>query len=260
MTPFRQLIKPGQVGSDVRAVKRALVKMNASGSKSLKITNEAGASFVSVLKDLQSSHKLKADGIYGSATHKIVAPHFDAYGIFLYKLARLRKTVPKTAQQAAQRLLVLAQQGKYHADNPGDMLDVQATAQGKKVRSRSGALISIDKRVFQTLVWLIDVKGYTIGTYAVCSDHSDDGAHGHAGGYAVDISSINHQSLATGGGDLVHAVLHDLHAAPFTVRQLISGGFGSRYDSECRSLCIPSASYYGEPTLSEHQNHIHVGF
>lgn len=80
---------------------------------------------------------------------------------------------------AAKRLLQLQAQGKYHADNPGDLRDIQTTAAGNPVRSQSGAMVHIDARVMRVLIALIG-NGHTIGTFAICSDHHDDGPHGHA--------------------------------------------------------------------------------
>ena len=95
MTPYRQPIRGGQSGRDVLAVKRALRKMGAPGCEKLAVSGAAGefagSAFVACLKALQAAHTLAADGVYGPATHRLVAPHFDLYGIFLYRTARIRK-------------------------------------------------------------------------------------------------------------------------------------------------------------------------
>ena len=64
--------------------------------------------------------------------------------------------------------------GKYRADNPGDLVDIKATAEGAPVHSQHGGFVRIDERVMRVLVHLIE-QGHTIGTSAICSDHHDDG-------------------------------------------------------------------------------------
>lgn len=270
MTPFRQLIRPGQNGSDVTAVKRAMRKMHVKGSGSLNVNSFAGHSFVVCIKTVQRNHSLKVDGIYGSATHKIIAPHFDAYGVALYRAAKIRKPPlpplpPGTAQANAKKLLGYHQEGRYVARNPGDLRDIQAAAEGRAVWSQGGYWVHVDDRVFQVLVWLIE-QGFKIGTYAICSDHHNDGPHGHAGGLAVDIEWVNGVAIGTPSGaarehDLEIARLLHKTPAGLRVRQLICGGYGYIRDTEISLLSIPAAdSYYGSTVMAQHCNHIHVGF
>lgn len=168
------------------------------------------------------------------------------------------------ARECAQQLLRYQAQGRYHADNPGDLADVQRTAAGKAVWSQGGYWVHIDAKVMQMLCYLIG-HGFAIGTYAICSDHHNDGPHGHAGGHAVDISSIDGVSVA---GDSVRARVKTLAidsflqaAGPLRPRQLISGGFGNHRDAAISRLSIPAAdSYYGSRTMAEHCNHVHAGF
>lgn len=264
-TPFRQLIRPGDVGRDVLAYKRAYIKMGIKGAGGLTHTKKAGPSFVSVTKTLQHQHNLKQDGICGKATHIIVAPHFDAYGIMLYKTAAIRKPplppVPSgTLVQLAQTIL---SSGKYHADNPGDWTDLKRTALGEAVWSQGGYYTHLDERVLQVILWLIYTESYSIGTFAICSDHHYDGPHGHSGGFAVDISSINGVSVVSSGAHaLTLAVAQKLRNAPASIRprQLICDGYGGMHSQDISNCCIPSAGYYGYTTLSQHRNHIHAGF
>jgi hypothetical protein len=267
VTPYRQPIRPGDSGSDVLAVKRALRKIGIKGAGAMTLSNSAGTAFVACLATLQRQHSLQSDGLYGPKTHAIVAPSFDAYGVLLYRTATIRRPppppLPPTAVAAAKALLDLHAKGKYEADNPGDLRDIQATALGKPVWSQGGYWVHIDPRPLQVLTWLIEDKGFTVGTYAICSDHHNDGPHGHAGGLAVDISRIDGISVASPSakpGTL--AVATALHHAPASLvpRQLICGGYGNHPDGEISALTIPSAAFYGLTTMLEHLGHLHVGF
>jgi peptidoglycan hydrolase-like protein with peptidoglycan-binding domain len=269
---FRQLIRQGQSGSDVVAVKRALQKMNVPGSGSLNLKlrrrKYAGASFTRCIRTVQRNHKVHQDGIYGKRTHELIAPHFDAYGRLLYRRAKMRKPqrppVPTTAVGAAKRLLELAKTGKYHDDRGTTIKQLQATAAGRAVYSPLGHYVKIDERVLELLVWLIDQKGFKVGTFALCTDHGPDSPKGHAGGFAVDVSSIDGISiLSSSSKPKVIALLNAMRAAPGALRprQLISGGVANRRDGDCSALSLPAAdAYYGPATMLQHCNHIHIGF
>lgn len=268
-TAYRQPIWPGDQGSDVKAVKRAMVAMKASGHENLKLDNVAGLTFVHVLDHELRMRGLPQDHKYGPKAHAIFAPHFDLYGISLYKKAKIRDHTPKpdivheSAQQAAKQLLELAREGRYHADNPGDLVDLQRTAAGLTVWSRGGRWVRLDPRPLRTLVWLIKTHNYKIGTFALCSDHHFDGWRGHSGGFAVDISSINGASLAGGSAhELTRAVAGTIRNGGSSYRpwQLITAGTGYVYYNDLLSLCIPSSGFYGSDTLAGHRNHIHVGY
>jgi hypothetical protein len=266
MIAFKQLILPGDAGPDVLAVKHTLQAMGIKGSGTLNLSNRAGPAFVSTLQVAQRQHGVAADGKYGKDTHTFVAPHFAAADQALYESAPIRKheAPPAPAGEAAamaKRLLELQGTGKYRADNPGDLVDIKATAEGAPVHSQHGGFVRIDERVMRVLVHLIE-QGHTIGTSAICSDHHDDGPNGHAGGKAVDISSINGQAVASASSRaLVLAVDQALHhAGDLTPRQLITGGCGNVADAEIAGFTIPNAAFYGPTTMAEHCNHIHVGY
>lgn len=268
-TAYRQPIWPGDQGSDVKAVKRSMVAMKVPDYEQLKLDNVAGGTFVRVLNGVLRSNHLPQDGKYGPKAHAIFAPHFDLYGVSLYKKAQIRDHSPQpdiaheSAQQAAKQLLDLAREGRYRADNPGDMTDIERTAAGLTVWSRGGRWIRMDARPLQVLVWLIKTHNYRLGTFALCSDHHFDGWHGHSGGFAVDISSINGISISGAGAhEMTRAVANVLRNAPspFRPRQLITAGSGYVYYQDCLNLCLPSAGYYDQDTLAGHRNHIHVGY
>lgn len=264
MVKFRQLIRPGQRGRDVRAVKRAMLRMGVKGSGALGKTNKAGPQFVKCLKRVQNQHNERADGIYGKHTHKIIAPHFDAYGRFLYRTARKRTVKrPKrlgTAQEVAKEILA---SGKWHADNSGDLRDMQATAEGRAVWSPAGHYVHIDKRPLEAILFLIH-KGFHIGTFAICSDHHYDGPHGHSGGLAVDISSINGVAVGSHAARentlKVARILRNEMPSGLHPWQEICDGYGYIHDSEIAACTIPGSWFYGYTTMSQHRNHIHLGY
>jgi hypothetical protein len=267
MIPFKQLILPGDVGPDVHAVKDTLKRMGVMGSGAMSMSTKAGPAFVSTVRTAQLNGGILVDGKYGKDTHGLIAPHFSHDDEVEYQTATIRTHEPPplpagNAAAAAKKLLQLQAEGKYHADNPLDLGDIQATAQGQAVHSQHGGLVHIDARVMKVIVRLIGL-GHTIGTFAICSDHHDDGPHGHAGGMAVDISTIDGHSVASASARaLVLQVDHQLHnAGALLPRQLISGGVGNVRDMEISALSIPGAdSFFGAATMAEHCNHIHVGY
>ena len=88
MVPYRQPIYPGDKGLDVFAVRRALRRR---GHKQLPAVGYTyGPSMVDAIRAVQRYNHLKADGIYGPATHAVVAQSFDRYGAWLYARARIR--------------------------------------------------------------------------------------------------------------------------------------------------------------------------
>jgi hypothetical protein len=265
MINFRQLILPGDVGTDVLAVKHTLRRMDIKGNEDLRMNNKAGPAFVATLRNAQSQGGITADGKYGRHTHALIAPHFTPDDEALYQRAAIRnptlQSVSGDAAANARQLLQFHEHGRYQADNPGDLSDIQATAQGHTVRSRSGQMVHIDERVMQVIVHLID-NGHSIGTFAICSDHHDDGPHGHAGGFAVDISTIDgHPINSPSARAAVLQVDKELHnAGPLVPRQLITGGVGNVIDKTIEDLTIPNPDFYGPATMQDHTNHIHIGY
>jgi hypothetical protein len=265
MIAFKQLILLGDVGSDVLAVKHTLRRMAIKGNEKMRMNKTAGRAFVATLRNAQAQGHITVDGKYGPDTHAVIARHFTPDDEALYRSADIRRPgtlrVSGDAAANARKLLQFQAQGKYHADNPGDLSDIQATAEGRAVRSKSGQMVHIDVRVMQVLVHLIDL-GHTIGTFAICSDHHDDGPHGHAGGLAVDISTIDgHPINSPSARAAVIQVDNQLrNAGALVPRQLITGGVGNKIDQTIEALTIPNPGFYGPETMKEHTNHIHVGY
>lgn len=265
MIKFRQPIKLGDKGRDVKAVKDALLKMEVKGSGKMdKHTNEAGKSFVACIKTVQKIYKLKVDGVYGPKTHAHVAPHFSLFDKWRYRTAKIRKApAPTSAVAAAKRLVELHSKGKFRDDRGTVFAQIEASAQGKPVRNAIGQEIMIDARVLEALVWLIDDKGFGVGCFALCSDHPYDGTHGHAHGHAVDISSIDGISVTSSSvKPTLIRLLSAIHSpGDHKPWQLINGGFANHRDPQCSAYCIPAAdSYYGAAVMQEHTNHVHVGY
>lgn len=278
MFNFRQKIRPGQKGSDVFAVKLAYKRIKVQDSKKMKLNKKAGTQFVHVTKSFQHNHGLKVTGIYNEETHnklrslkKDGKPAFSTWAKILYNRAKIR--TPKIvnpldldAQEAAKEILKYHSQGKYTADNSGDLYDIQKTAQGLPVWSPLGYWVHIDKRPLQALVFLLE-KGYRIGTFAICSDHHTiDGRHGHNGGHAIDISSINGVQVgsrtATSKANVLSVAKLLKNGMPhgLTPWQLICDGYGYIYDYEIHSLILPYPGFYNYSTLIAHRNHIHYGY
>lgn len=265
MINFKQLILPGDVGSDVLAVKHTLRRMAIKGNEAIRMNNTAGPPFVATLRSAQAQGDITIDGKYGPNTHALIAPHFTPDDEALYQRAAIRRPLAALASgdaaANARQLLQFQAQGRYHADNPGDLSDIQATAGGRAVHSQSGQMVHIDARVMQILVHLID-NGHSIGTFAICSDHHDDGPHGHAGGRAVDISTIDGHSIATlsARAAVIQIDKQLRNAGALVPRQLITGGVGNKIDQSIEGLTIPNPAFYGPETMKEHTNHIHIGY
>src|SRR6266496_3118646 len=76
MIDFKQLILPGDVGSDVLAVKHTLRRMAFKGNEAIRMHNTAGPAFVATLRSAQAQGGITVDGKYGRNTHALIAPHF----------------------------------------------------------------------------------------------------------------------------------------------------------------------------------------
>jgi hypothetical protein len=267
------MIRAHQHGSDVLAVKRAMKKMRVPGVGKLDLKGydglTAGSAFVSCVNTVLNAHGHVADGIYGKIAHSIIAPYFDAYGVALYKAARIRK-LPNpapphlTAQKAAQSLLEHYAKGRYRSDNPGDLRDIQATAAGRAVWSPAmKVFVRVDPRPLEAVLWLIEAHKLRIGTYAITSDHFGYDNHGHSRGYAIDISSINGIGINSHASrQLTYDVMRLLHNGPGDLKpwQLICDGCGYGYDAEIAGLIVPYRNFYDHSTLIQHRNHIHLGY
>lgn len=269
MVKFRQIIRPGEHGRDVKAVKDGMRRMHVDGSGGMGRSAFAGPAFVKCIRHVQRHHGLPVDGIYGKQTHRVIAPHFTAWDRLRYRTAKLRHhqkpkpVIDMTAQTAAKRLISFHNEGKFHDDSGRIMSQIRATADGQAVWSPMGRYVHIDKRIMQALVELIE-NGLHVGCFAMCSDHPYDGPHGHAGGLAVDISSVNGVSVSSYGGRAetlrVAEFLHRSMPGGLHPWQLICDGYGYQHDPAISALTIPGAAFYGYTTMSQHRNHVHLGY
>lgn len=92
MLSFKRVLHLGMHGPDVKAVKIGLKR--ARHSHGLVLTHHFGPATRTNLKRFQTAEKVKADGIYGPETHKLLEPHFSAYARWLYR--RTKVEAPKT--------------------------------------------------------------------------------------------------------------------------------------------------------------------
>jgi peptidoglycan hydrolase-like protein with peptidoglycan-binding domain len=115
-TPYRQPILPGDKGSDIFAVRRALRTL---GHQLPARGYTAGPEFVDAIARVQRNHGLSVDGKYGPTVHPIVAPHFDAYGVQLYSRAKLRAHYVNPFGLATQLVAGRIDEGvDYHGVGP----------------------------------------------------------------------------------------------------------------------------------------------
>lgn len=106
--PFGRVLRPGARGKDVVAVKRAIRRAKSGRLRGL--TPIFGPFFKRELCSFQARHGLKARGAYDLPTHKLLAPHFDAYAGFLYlgHVPRKAPTKAEAREQALRKRIVAA--------------------------------------------------------------------------------------------------------------------------------------------------------
>jgi len=166
----------------------------------------------------------------------------------------------------AKQLLTFAKTDQY-VDRNGQQLDqIRKVARGENLPSQCGGSYPLDVRVLQLLVWLINA-GYSIGTYALCSDHDctvnrSSNPSRHSTGHAVDIEYVNGNGINTNaaGPDTRNLAKIIRNSVPDEFRpiQMISGGFGNHRDDFC--LKMTYGGNYDGATLDDHTNHIHCGY
>lgn len=174
----------------------------------------------------------------------------------------------------SQRIQVAQQLMKKYGvawfdDNGRGLAQIRKVARGQQLTNEAGQQVDLDVRTMQVVLALID-QGYQIGTFAWCEDHFVDGTRGHAGGRAVDISSINRIPINSPlAHDRTLAVARLINGATgdLAPRQEICGGSGNVYQPDIAAYCIPNAATFdyvdssGRNVLrQEHTNHIHVGY
>lgn len=165
------------------------------------------------------------------------------------------------AQILAQKMLLAYDLGRWRDDNGKGVAQMRKVAAGLQLNGAAGA-VYMDAGPIRAVLWLIN-QGYKVGTYAWCEDHFNDGQDGHAGGKAVDISSINGVAINENTEKcrkLTLKIAKLLQTGPLVPRQLICGGYGNHRDLEISNCSLPSSdSFYGATTMQQHTNHIHSG-
>jgi peptidoglycan hydrolase-like protein with peptidoglycan-binding domain len=179
-----------------------------------------------------------------------------------------------TNSQLAQRILSYRSSGRYRCDASGDCTDLQKVINGQTLAGSQGCIArTLDARVLKMMLYTIEVGRISIGTFAMCGDHSATGNSGHSAGTAVDISSVNgvgiNQNTALARNNAL-TLDRFLNALPPSIRlnQQISYGYGNHYDATLAStqqassrLCGGSCvGFYGLGTEQQHMNHVHAGY
>jgi hypothetical protein len=117
---FKRIIRSGDYGADVRAVKRALIK--AGYGLGIVVTARMGDTAVNRLRTFQQHNHMHVDGVYGIETHRKLSPFFDAYGEHLYN-----KYVVDTALAKARAMREFCRQFdkgySYGGEHDGSLAD-----------------------------------------------------------------------------------------------------------------------------------------
>lgn len=99
-------LKLGMRGDDVLALKRALSEAGYGKWLGYKFTKLFGPATLILLKRFQKAHGLNVDGVYGSSTHKKLAPYYDAWGAKLMNGAYHELKQTPSAKSIAAALAV----------------------------------------------------------------------------------------------------------------------------------------------------------
>jgi peptidoglycan hydrolase-like protein with peptidoglycan-binding domain len=105
IVPLPRELHEGDRGQDVLMVKRAISR---AGYRrwGLGLHKHFGALLTKNVKQLQRDCNLKADGVYGAATHKKLAAYFDAYGA--NEMVKLWKAAQETPVDVAVKANLIA--------------------------------------------------------------------------------------------------------------------------------------------------------
>lgn len=126
--PFKREVKLGTIGKDVLAIKRALSSAGFGvwggwGSQPRLFGPYARRNLI----NFQKKHGLKADGIYGLATHRKLAPYFDSYGRWL--LGQTKIIVPATKREVIVSTAMLGWQKRTQIHYTQSWLRMQGVKQ-----------------------------------------------------------------------------------------------------------------------------------
>lgn len=178
----------------------------------------------------------------------------------------------------AKKLLTYYREGKYKDDDGLQIEQMKKIANGEKLTNQGGGSYYMFDKVLKGIVFLIE-SGFTIGTYALMSDHHMNDGY-HPLGQAVDISSINGVAIGNGGAQALNLtiqvarLLNGLGGEMFP-DQIITFGVGGRgtptndilaglcalkgAGSNGRLSASQAKEYYSE-SVEGHKDHIHVAW
>jgi peptidoglycan hydrolase-like protein with peptidoglycan-binding domain len=124
--PFVRMVRLGSIGTDVLAIKRALIKSGYGAG--IALSPKFGAAVVKDLRRFQQNHRLHVDGVYGEKTHEKLAPYFDRYGIWL--LQRAENPLPWQRLLKAMQLISDNTPGYVYGGGHGALLKDVSVKQG----------------------------------------------------------------------------------------------------------------------------------
>ena len=83
VVPLKRNLRKGMIGPDVVALKRALRRSKNYSPPGGRCTNQFGKELRKAVVRYQKKKKLKADGVYGPATHRALLRWYDKHGAYL---------------------------------------------------------------------------------------------------------------------------------------------------------------------------------
>jgi hypothetical protein len=80
--PYKRLVRPGDRGNDIKAIKRALWRAGYLPFQAF--TTLYGPVALRAMKKFQKDHGIKPTGRYGRPTHRALASYYDKFAFLLY--------------------------------------------------------------------------------------------------------------------------------------------------------------------------------
>lgn len=150
-----------------------------------------------------------------------------------------------------ERVKKLKNEGKILLMNEApEMEDIERC--GQVSACPSGDHVGIEKKTVQVLIAVAEQSGVVAKVYAFNKDHfCDKGEHGK--GLAIDFP----YNAGTPEGEKLYKFLYD-NAASLGTNKLIYSPTPSGYECMGGGAPVSCVDYYGEDTLSGHQDHIHL--
>lgn len=189
------------------------------------------------------------------------------------------------AQAAAKELIEWKKKGWFGSYNSSVITndlsggsDIEKTANGKAVNGPCGDQVAISAKPLNALLFLLR-NGFSCMASSLCSSHPCNVARSnrvsaHSRGLAVDIGQLgtgkgDFQNIGNGAASTRSLIIQVMRAfGGLTIegnrpKQQIMGGNGS-YDTLIQSLQLYEyeicSTCYGQDTLDDHLDHIHIGY